>query len=291
MKTQHKIILGDEDKPLADMNLQIANSLIQSARGLSFIEKRLISALIAKTDKHEVPDWYRQYKLLPHDERIEAEKEWSQFGELYEANPFTVRLSVTDYAKTYKVDLSNSYEQIKEAVNKLYERTIQNNIRTPQGVIKSDYRWIVSKNYFDGQGWVQVTWSPFVVPYIYGKPAGYLQYALKEVADFESRYTWVLFDQLQSWVKLGPYKPTIETFLHVMDAPASYSKDFSKTREKIIMQAIRELKEKKDLTVKWKPVYAGRRVVSLEFEYVDDAPGQLPLLASDDAPDSGELDL
>ena len=47
----------------------------------------------------------------------------------------------------------------------------------------------------------------------------------------------------------------------------SYSEDFSRIRLKVIEPAIKEIKDKDGMNVRWKPIKSGRRVVAIEFKF------------------------
>lgn len=281
---QHHINLPSE-YPLSDLQLRMSNLLVRNAHGLTLVEKRIVASCLAKTDQKRKPPHYQEYLRALNQEYQsgDTDREWVDYMQRNPFNPYTVRISAEDYATAYGVDMSTAYQQLKTGVDSLYQRDVDFFGADKRPNQTNNFRWISSKGYHNGEGWAQISWSPEIVPYIYGVGTEYMEYVLRTCSDFSHHYSWLLLEQLLVWkADSKGYTPTIERFLHSMDAPPTYAKDFAKTREKIIEKAVAELLGKKRaLTLEWRPVHSGRRVSSLEFKYELPNPKQGELLLGD----------
>jgi plasmid replication initiation protein len=135
--------------------------------------------------------------------------------------------------------------------------------------------WVITGKYAKGEGTVEVRWHPDLVPFLFGLRTEFTTYKLRHAAAFRSVYSWRLFECLKSWQGAGRYAPTIEEFQDVMDASPTYRANFKALRERVIEPAVKELREKNGLLVKWSPVLSGRKVTALRFEFEPDPQGTL----------------
>jgi plasmid replication initiation protein len=69
----------------------------------------------------------------------------------------------------------------------------------------------------------------------------------------------------------------VEDFGFAMDATPKQKENFAKIRSQIIEPAIRELTAKDGWLIDWKQIKAGRRVVSVRFDFKRNPQGSLPL--------------
>ena len=64
----------------------------------------------------------------------------------------------------------------------------------------------------------------------------------------------------ERWIRI-----TLDEFKLMMEAPKSYK--FSQIRQKIIEPAIKQIEDKNEIKVDWKPLKKGRSVNALEFRF------------------------
>ena len=242
MKIQHMHKL-DAEQPLAELQINMSNALTRSAHSLSLSEKRIVAACIAKTDQ------------MPNMAQVRQRGAW------------LVRLSAADYAQTFGVDLDTAYDQLKSASENLFNRYIRIIRKTRKGMEEYKFRWVGGVRYHKGEGWVELDWWHEVVPHLFGLRNEFTSYKLKQASALRSAYSWRLFEVLQSWQSTGRYQPSIEDFCRAMDVPEGYTKNFKEVRRRVIEPAIKELIQKNNMLITWKPQNAGRKVIGLEFRF------------------------
>ena len=227
--------------------ISMSNSLTRAAHGLTLSEKRIVSAALAQLDSKRKP----------------------KGGELV-----TFRLNALDYAESFGVDSDTAYSQLKEASKKLRGRYISFHdpafIRKGKPLKTTQMNWIGSITYHDGQGWVELTFNPQLLPHIMGITAArgnFTSYQLGQASALRSIYSWKLLELLMRFQSTGWAQYTIEDFSASMDATKSQRSDFAKIRTKIIEPAIKELTEKDNWIIKWLPIKSGRKVTALRFDF------------------------
>jgi plasmid replication initiation protein len=242
------------DVAITERHVSMSNALARGAHALTLAEKRIVSMALALTDS--VPA-----------------------KELFDANRagWVVRITAQDYAETYEVDARTAYEQLKESARGLLKRRWKTVHQGPRGLIFREGLWVSLVEYSEGEGYVSVRFTPEVAPHLLALRKEFTSYKLKQASALRSVYAWRLLECLQSWRDTGRWSPTIEEFQHAMDAPESCRKDFFNLRARIIEPAIKELRQKDNLLIEWKPVKAGRKVTGLTFTFRPDPQGRLPL--------------
>ena len=144
-------------------------------------------------------------------------------------------------------------------------------------MIVREGNWVSVIEYCEGEGRVEITFTPEVAPHLLALRTEFTTYKLKQAAALRSIYAWRLFECLQSWKSTGFWRVAIEDFQKAMDAPASCCTDFFNLRNRIIEPAVAELRAKDGLLIDWTPTKAGRKVTGLEFRFETDPQGRLAL--------------
>ena len=133
--------------------------------------------------------------------------------------------------------------------------------------------------YHHGEGWVELGFSPEVTPHLTLLRKEYTSYKLKTAAALRSVYTWRLYELLKSVSKKKQFEGelyiNLNDFRHAMDAPQGYA--WNNIKQRIIVPAVRELIEKDNFKINWKPIKKGRSVASLTFFFEEERQQRLNL--------------
>lgn len=231
------------------------NVIIRSAQRLSLAEKRLISFAASKLDARR-------------PQRSTAER------------PLVTKVTATEYAELFGVDANTAYEQLQSGAATLFERQITFYEKHPnpkRKPIRNVMRWIGAAKYHDGEGWIELHWWHLVMPFLTGLHKEFTSYQLKQASALRSIYSWRLLELLSQYKDKGWCELSVDEFAHAMDATDKQRSDFAKLRTRMIEPAVKELAAKDAWLIQWHPIKAGRKVVRLRFEFVQDPQGRLPL--------------
>jgi plasmid replication initiation protein len=226
----------------------MSNALTRAGHGLTLAEKRIVMIAVSKLDSAR--------PLKP--------------GEVP-----TTRITAAEYAEAFGVDLDTAYDQLKAASKQLYKRSItfyepawkRNGKPLPPTIVHM--RWVGQVKYQDGEGWVELSWWPALLPHLTGLRKQFTSYQLQQASALRSIYSWRLLELLTRFESTGWAEYTIEDFKTSMDAPASLS-DFGQVKRRIIDPAVRELNEKDGWIIEWRPIKAGRKVKAIRFTFMRD---------------------
>ena len=240
-----------------DRHVSMSNRLARSAQGLNLGEKRLVALSLAGTDS------------VPVHRLVAAQQNAG----------WKITVTAMEYAETFGVDPTTAYEQLKAASEKLFERKVIYEVKGRRGKpeIKT-YRWVSSCRYAEGEGFVELNFTPELAPHLLGLRKQFTSYKLRHAAALDSVYAWRLFEVFKSWQSTGLYTTTIEDFWETMEAPPSCRKDFKSLRTRIIEPSIEAISTKANMLVEWKQLRSGsRRVTGLEFRFAVDPQARLDI--------------
>lgn len=236
------------DRHLRNKNIVMSNVITRSAHGLSLAEKRIIFCAIAK------------------------------MGGTYSP----VKITASEYANTFDMPVKQAYQQLKDAAGNFFNRYISLSIKDREGKSPTQWkiRWLDGYGYQDGEGFVELSFTLSVTPYLCDLEGDFTKYQLSQSWALRSAHSWRLLELFERFRETDPItkkkKPDgwthimIEDFWHAMEAPETYRKNFKDLRVKIIEPAVKELTEKDGWIIDWHPVKKGRRVAKLEFYFKKD---------------------
>jgi len=248
--------IDDVERAPGERWVTMSNALTRAGHGLTLAEKRIVAAAVSKLDSTR--------RIRPGD-------------------VLRTKITATEYAEAFGVDLNTAYDQLKSASKQLYKRSItffepahrRNGKPLPPTIVHM--RWVGLVKYQDGEGWVELSWWPDLLPHLTGLKKHFTTYQLQQASALRSIYSWRLLELLMRFENTGWAEYTIEDFAASMDATAKQIADFAKIRTKIIEPAVKELTEKDGWIIQWQPIKAGRKVKALRFTFMRDPQGRLPL--------------
>lgn len=227
---------------LKGKNIVMSNAIIRAAQSLSLAEKRIIFAAIAKMGGQYSP----------------------------------IKITAEEYANTFGMPIKQAYSQLKVAADNFFNRYISFRVNevSELDVDVWKIRWLGAYKYNEGEAHVVLSFTPQVTPYLCELEDNFTKYQLSQACALRSVHSWrllELFEQMNSgkdnngWLSIS-----LDDFYHAMETPDSYKKTFGLLRKYTIEPAVKELTEKDNWIIDWKPLKKGRKVVRLEFYFQKD---------------------
>jgi len=227
---------------LRGKNIVMSNAITRAAQSLSLAEKRIIFAAIAKMGGQYTP----------------------------------IKITAEEYANTFGMPLKQAYSQLKIAADNFFNRYISFRINevSETDVDVWKIRWLGAYKYNEGEAHVVLSFTPQVTPYLCELEENFTKYQLSQACGLRSVHSWrllELFEQMNThkdnngWLSIS-----LDDFHHAMESPESYKKTFGLLRERVIEPAVKELTEKDNWIIQWKPLKRGKKVLRLEFWFQKD---------------------
>jgi len=217
---------------LVENKVTQSNRLIEASHTLTLNEKRLILAAASMIDSR---------KPLPKD------------------GYFTVRAD--SFAEVFGLDVNNAYEALNDAAHRLFERDIR---RYAKGKIVERMRWVFHVKYKEGQGCVDLGFSPTVLPHLTMLNREFTSYQLKQIGSLSSFYAIRLYELMSQFHKLGQRECTLTQLRQMFDLGDKYT-NVKDLRRWVLEPAMKELNDGTDLAVKAEPRRQGRKIIGFIF--------------------------
>ncbi|HHD2785656.1 TPA: RepB family plasmid replication initiator protein [Clostridium perfringens] len=167
---------------------------------------------------------------------------------------------VKEFMDLLEIKDKSTYKNLDKVIKSLMEKTF---------VIKKEsgeyirLAWLSSATYFKGN--VTLEFSANLKPYLLMLKENYTSYKLENILKLKSCYSVRLFEILKSNLYKKSLIIDIETLKYLLQADKKTYNLYGKFKEKILLKAQIELKEKTDIYFEFEEIKTGRKVTSLKF--------------------------
>lgn len=207
-----------------------ANTLITSNYDLSLEEQRIILTLAST--------------VQPEDEDFKPYK--------FKISDFMELLGIEDKSKYSIIP-----KVTKELMKKVFE--IENGNKITQ------IAWLSSAEYEKGTGIVELEFSPKLKPFMLGLKEFYISYRLKNILELKGKYSIRMYEIIKSNEFKKVAEITVDELRKILKADKGSYLVYQNFKNRIIIQAQKELKEKTDISFDFEEIKTGRKVTSLKF--------------------------
>jgi plasmid replication initiation protein len=223
-----------------------SNALVQASYKLTLNEQRLVLLGVSILDS-------RRPGIRPGFNQIEG-----------------IKITAEAFAEAFHIDMRYAYDELKEATNNLFERSViqVNGKRTVKD------RWVSRVEYHDGEGWAELSFSHHLMPHLTSLGRDFTKYRLGQVANLRSTYAVRIFEWCIQYIDNGWMVVTLDELRQRLGV--SYTK-FYDLRRFVIEPAVKELQAKSNLDISWQPVKEGRAVKAVKFVFKEQSQRNLNL--------------
>ena len=209
-----------------------SNQVIEASYQLSAVEQRIILAAISR---------------IPKNQPITDD-------ELY---PVSV-----DELKQLGVHEKTAYRDLKEGINRLYERSI--NLSIDDKSIKM--RWVQEIQFLDSQSVIGIRFSKPILPFISNLSREFTKYALSDIAGINSGYGIRIYELLVQYRQIGKREISVESLRTMLELGKKYPL-FADFKKRVIDTAIDQINEYSPLKVTYEQKKTGRKVTHIIFSF------------------------
>lgn len=232
-----------EQEQVNGLTVYKSNELVQASYKLSLIEQRILLCCIGKVDS-----------------RKPARVQENRF-----------RLSVAEYLERFPdANPKNVYRDLRDAAVDLFRREV----KITQGKKTTLLHWCSEATYHDGEGWVELAFTPQIAPYLTVLGPKFTKYEIAQIAHLRSAYSLRLFEMLMQFKSTGLLIVELEKFVSWLQLPYERYADI---KRRVIDVAVHEINVKSNMHIEWKAIKHGRSVVKLEFMFKEAPQGNLLL--------------
>jgi plasmid replication initiation protein len=223
-----------------------SNALVQASYKLTLNEQRLVLLGVSMLDS-------RRPGIRPGFNQVEG-----------------IKITAEAFAEAFHIDMRYAYDELKEATNNLFERSViqVNGKRT----IKD--RWVSRVEYHDGEGWAELSFSHHLMPHLTSLGRDFTKYRLGQVANLRSTYSVRIFEWCIQFIDNGWMVVTLDELRQRLGVQHSKYADL---RRKVIEPAVKELNMKSNLSISMEPIKEGKAVKAVKFVFKEQEQGRLDL--------------
>lgn len=163
------------------------------------------------------------------------------------------------------------YEQLKEAMDNLYDRSVTYYDIDPETGFErvNKTRWISRASYIDGAGRVQVIFTQDVIDHITRLEAEFTSYQLEKVGNMTSAHAIRLYEMLTQYREIGTRELNLKWLrnaLQIADDEYKLTGDFIK---RVIDTSVEQINKHSDLKVSYEPKKTSRAITDFVFKIKD----------------------
>ena len=209
-----------------------SNQVIEASYQLSAVEQRIVLAAISR---------------IPKSQPITDD-------ELYSVSVNELQL--------LGVHEKTAYRDLKEGINRLYERSI--NLSIDDKSIKM--RWVQEIQFLDSQSIIGIRFSKPILPFISNLSREFTKYALSDIAGINSGYGIRIYELLVQYRQIGKREISVESLRSMLELGKKYPL-FADFKKRVIDTAVDQINECSPLRVSYEQKKTGRKVTHILFSF------------------------
>jgi plasmid replication initiation protein len=233
-----------------------SNRLIEASYRLSMVEQQIILFSIARAREADI--------LLTADTPVTIDAK--DFALMFGSNPIRV------------------YEQLREAMDALYERSVLiyevDQATGKEKVTKS--RWISTASYISGAGQVQIIFAPKVIPFITRPIREFTRYQIEQISGMSSIYAIRIYELLIQYKEIKKRVLQVSELREMLALEQNEYHRIFDFKKWVIDVAVSQINNHSDLIVSYEQKKTGREVTHFTFfisQKTEDKPKKLPKLS------------
>jgi plasmid replication initiation protein len=219
-----------EDSPLVTRD----NRVVESAYKLTLAEQRLILLVLTKIDSH--PD---KPAALPET---------------------LIEVGADDVVAHFPLPRKEAYEMLKDAADRLYERTVFIDGE------RDRTRWVSRVKYLPSEGRVALRLAPDILPYLTQLKGAFTCYRLLHVSGMTSVYAIRLYELLVQWERTGERTVGLDWLRERFQIEGQYA-NIRDLKRRVVDPAVDQINQHSDLSVTYTQRKRGKTIEAFVFAY------------------------
>ena len=178
-----------------------------------------------------------------------------------------LRINAMRYAEIFEVSKQTAYEALIDAETNLFERRFT---FMDERELKVKSRWISQATYLDGEGAIEIIFTPAVVneiTRIHGIEQFFTKYTLEQTSQLKSLYAVRLYELLIQWreARKTPLFE-LEVFREQLGLGVNDYKRMSDFKRRVLDASVKEINDKTDIKVSYIQEKQGTIITGFKFK-------------------------
>lgn len=171
-------------------------------------------------------------------------------------------IAVKELANLLGLTRKDFYKEMKETTKSLTKKGMT--LRRLDGPGELQVAWLSSAEYKDGEGIVELEFSPKLKPYLLQLKAHFTKYPLHDVIRFRSQFSMPIYLLLKQYLKMGYRQFTVDELRQQLGLVGKYAQ-YGHFKSKVINIAVKEINEKTSIDTAFTEIREGRKVTAVRF--------------------------
>lgn len=172
------------------------------------------------------------------------------------------RISVKSFSEMLGLKGSVKYTQMKGIAENLMSKTVEIPKKNGGWILAN---WISSAEYKEGEGIIELSFSPKLKPYMLQLKNQFTSYRLSNILNLNSTYSIRLYELMKKWQHLGKWGSSVEDLRGKLGVGEKIYPRYANLKARVLAPAIAEINEKTDLFIRFNEIKNGRSVERIEF--------------------------
>ena len=225
--------------------------MIRASYRLTLAEQRVILACLAQVDSR---------KRMQNLNTLELQTEG-------------LTICALDYAKLFDLEPHTAYEQLQDAADRLYNRTVT--IKKNERGEKERYRWLQGDARSDkGSGHIRLSFTMRLAEHITQLRGKFTSYQLEQVRHLRKPNAIRIFELMMQWKETGLVRIKLDELREMLEMKYPVYAD---AKRYVLAPAFDEIDKRTDYAVEWREIRAGRKVETIEIRFEQRKQTSLPL--------------
>jgi len=171
------------------------------------------------------------------------------------------KFRIKDFMNLLGIKDKSKYKEIPKITKELMKKVFE--IKEGKDILQ--LAWLCSARYKTGEGMVILKFAPDLKPYMLELKGLHTSYKLENILSLKSKYSIRLYEILKSNLFKNHIEIELEELKNMVCAKEKAYSIYNNFKNKVILQAYKELAEKTDISFEFEEIKTGRKVTSLKF--------------------------
>lgn len=168
---------------------------------------------------------------------------------------------IKDFLELLGIKDQSKYTELPKITRELKKKVFD--IREGTDIIQVS--WLGGVRYKTKEGTLILSLDKGLKPYMLELKEKFTRYRLENILTMKSKYSIRIYELLKSNEFKKSWEIDLEELKNLVGASANYLKVYTDFKNKVILKAQKELKEKTDISFDFEEIKTGRKVTSIKF--------------------------
>ncbi|GAB6170511.1 replication initiation protein [Clostridium carnis] len=168
---------------------------------------------------------------------------------------------IKEFMELLNIKDKSKYVEVPKITKELMKKVLE--IKEGNDLVQ--FSWLSSARYKTGEGIVILKFDSSLKPYMLELKELYTSYKLSNILTLKSKYSIRIYELLKSNLYRKVIEFNIEDLKDMVGAKEKSYNVYQNFKNKVIIKAQKELKEKTDIQFEFEEIKTGRKVTSLKF--------------------------